>query len=128
LIDAFPHADYDPGSYRLRGGSPTRLVTERDVIDLGDRQFELLHLPGHSEGSLCVWERATGMLFTGDLVYDGPLVYEGPGMELETYAQSLRRLKELPVTIVHAGHDPSFNFERMVVIIDNYLARWGMTP
>jgi hypothetical protein len=46
LIDAFPHADYDPARYRLRGGAPTRLVTERDVIDLGDRRFELSAFPG----------------------------------------------------------------------------------
>jgi glyoxylase-like metal-dependent hydrolase (beta-lactamase superfamily II) len=125
LIDALPFAGYDPGSYRLRGAAPTRLVTEADVIDLGDRQFELIHLPGHSHGSLCVWEPNTGILFTGDLVYDGPLVYEGPGMDLEIYAQSLRRLKALPVRVVHAGHDPSFGFSRMIEIIDQYLIRWG---
>jgi hypothetical protein len=55
LIDAFPWEGYDPATYRLRGATPTRLVTEHDVIDLGARQFELLHLPGHSAGSLCVW-------------------------------------------------------------------------
>jgi len=126
LIDALPHAGYDPHGYRLKGAAPTRLVTERDVVDLGDRQFEILHLPGHSPGSICLWEPATGALYTGDLVYDGPLVYEGPGVDLEVYARSLRRLKELPVNIVHAGHDPCFGYARMVEIIDKYLARWGL--
>jgi glyoxylase-like metal-dependent hydrolase (beta-lactamase superfamily II) len=128
LIDALPYAGYDPRSYRLRGAAPTRLVTPRDVIDLGDRAFNIIHLPGHSEGSICLWENATGALYTGDLVYDGPLVYEGPGMDLEVYAHSLRRLKELPVRVVHAGHDPSFGYARMVEIIDRYLVRWGMHP
>ena len=126
LIDALPYAGFNPSSYRLKGAAPTRLITQSDVIDLGDRQFEILHLPGHSKGSICVWEPAIGALFTGDLVYDGPLVYEGPGMDLEVYAQSLRKLKELPVQVVHAGHDPSFDYARMVAIIDQYLARWGM--
>jgi glyoxylase-like metal-dependent hydrolase (beta-lactamase superfamily II) len=126
LIDAFPYEGYDPRSYRLRGAAPTRLVTEEDVIDLGDRQFEIMHLPGHSQGSICLWEPAIGALFTGDLVYDGPLVYEGPGMNLDLYAQSLRKLKRLPVQVVHAGHDPSFGYARMVEIIDAYLARWRM--
>jgi glyoxylase-like metal-dependent hydrolase (beta-lactamase superfamily II) len=126
LIDAFPWEGYDPSTYRLRGAAPTRLVTEHDVIDLGDRQFELIHLPGHSAGSLCVWEPASGALFTGDLVYDGPLVYEGPGMDLEIYAQSLRALKRLPVAVVHAGHDPSFGPARLHEIIDMYLKRWNM--
>ena len=126
LIDAFPFAGYDPRSYRLRGATPTRLVTEDDSIELGDRRFRIIHLPGHSEGSICLWEEVTGALFTGDLIYDGPLVYEGPGMNLDIYAQSLRRLKTLPIRVVHAGHDPSFNYSRMVEIIDRYLAQWGM--
>lgn len=125
LIDALPWEGYDPTLYRLQGAAPTRLVTEADVIDLGDRQFELLHLPGHSPGSLGVWEEATGTLFTGDVVYDGPLVYEGPGMDLDVYAETLRRLKEIPVQIVHAGHDPSFDRNRLVEIVDHYLALWG---
>ncbi len=126
LIDAFPHPGYDPTAYRLQGAAPTRLITEEDVIDLGDRRFEIMHLPGHSEGSICLWEPSTGALFTGDLIYDGPLVYEGPGMDLDVYAQSLCKLKGLPVQIVHAGHDPSFGYARMLEIIDHYLARWGM--
>ena len=125
LIDAFPHAGYNPRQYRLRGAVPTRLLADREIIDLGDRQFEVLQLPGHSPGSICLWEAATGTLYTGDLIYDGPLVYEGPGMDLEVYARSLRILRALPIQTVHAGHDPSFNRTRMLEIIDTYLARWG---
>lgn len=127
LVDAFPYEGFDPRSYRLRGAPPTRLVTEEDVIDLGDRQFRLLHLPGHSPGSLGVWEEATGTLFTGDVVYDGPLVYEGPGMDLDIYAATLRELRDMPVSIIHAGHDPSFGPARLGEIVDRYLALWGRT-
>ncbi|QBR03257.1 MBL fold metallo-hydrolase [Paraburkholderia pallida] len=126
LVDAFPHANFNPFDYRLRGAVPTRLLADKDVIDLGDKRFEILHLPGHSPGSICVWEEATGVLFTGDLIYDGPLVYEGPGMDLDIYAQSLRKLKELPVSVVHAGHDPSFDRARLLQIIDDYLSRWNL--
>lgn len=126
LIDALPHEGYDPYGYRLQGAKPTRLLVDKDVIDLGDRQFDVIQLPGHSPGSICLWEEATGTLYSGDLIYDGPLVYEGPGMNLEVYAQSLRRLKALPIRVVHAGHDPSFGYERLVDIIDMYLKRWNM--
>lgn len=126
LIDALPYAGYDPRQYRLRGAAPTRLLVDHDIIDLGDRQFEVLQLPGHSPGSICLWEASTGTLYTGDLVYDGPLVYEGPGMDLNGYAGSLRYLRDLPVKTVHAGHDPSFDRARMMEIIDAYLIRWGM--
>jgi glyoxylase-like metal-dependent hydrolase (beta-lactamase superfamily II) len=125
LIDALPHADYNPRDYRLRGAVPTRVVAEKDIIDLGDRRLEILHTPGHSPGSICLWEESTGTLYTGDVIYDGPLVYEGPGMDLDVYARSLRRLKELPACIVHAGHDPSFDRTRLIQIVDSYLKRWN---
>ena len=49
-------------------------IGEGDVIDLGDRAFEVLHLPGHSPGSIGLWDPAAGTLFSGDAIYDGPLL------------------------------------------------------
>ena len=126
LIDAMPHEGYDPRQYRLRGAEPTHLVSDGDIIDLGDRRFEIIQLPGHSPGSICIWEEATRTLYSGDLIYDGPLIYEGPGMDLDIYAQSLRRLKAMPIQTVHAGHDPSFGHARLIEIVDSYLRRWNM--
>ncbi len=55
--------------YELFQGMPTRIVTDHDVIDIGGRQIEVLHTPGHTPGHLCFWEKDKGYLFTGDLVY-----------------------------------------------------------
>ena len=63
----------------------TRLLGDGDVIDLGDRAFEVLHLPGHSPGSIGLWEAATGILFSGDAVYDGPLLDELDGCDIAAY-------------------------------------------
>ena len=125
LITALPHAGYDPGSYALKGAPATALIDEGDVIDTGDRQFRVLHLPGHSPGQIGLLEEATGILFAGDAVYDGPLLYEGPGMSLETYVPTLQRLAELEVSVVHAGHDASFDQGRLRAICDDYLRLWG---
>ena len=125
LIDALPREGYDPLSYRLRGAAPTRILQAGDTVDLGDRRFEVILVPGHSPGSIALWEAATGILFTGDVVYDGPLIYDAPGMDLDTYARSLRKLRDLPAAIVHAGHDPSFGKARLHEIVDRHLALWG---
>ncbi len=126
LIDALPHAGYDLASYRLLPAPATRLLREGDLVDLGDRAFEVLLLPGHSPGGIALWEAATGTLFAGDVIYDGPLLYEGGNMEVRDYIASFQRLRELPVRVVHAGHDPSFGPDRMRAIIDDYLRRWGV--
>jgi glyoxylase-like metal-dependent hydrolase (beta-lactamase superfamily II) len=125
LVTALPHEGYDMADYRLRPAPATRLVDEGDVIDLGDRAFEVLHLPGHSPGSMGLWEAASGTLFSGDAVYDGPLLDELPGSDIPRYVATMKRLRELPVSVVHAGHEPSFGRERLRELADAYLRQRG---
>jgi glyoxylase-like metal-dependent hydrolase (beta-lactamase superfamily II) len=121
LVTAVPHDGYDIADYRLRPAPATRLVDEGDGIDLGDRVFEVLHLPGHSPGSMGLWEAASGTLFSGDAVYDGPLLDELPGSDIPRYVETMKQLKELPVAVVHAGHEPSFGRERLRELAEAYL-------
>lgn len=123
LITALPHAGYDMNSYGIKAAPVTEIVEEGDVVDLGDRHFEILHLPGHSPGSIGLWEAATQTLFSGDAIYDGPLLDEIGGAHIPTYIRTMKRLRDLPVRIVHAGHDPSFGRDRLVELVDAYLAK-----
>lgn len=110
-------------TFRHHPARVTRLVDEGDVIDTGDRRFEVLHLPGHSPGSIGLWEAATGTLFSGDAIYDGPLLDELAGSDVAAYCRTMERLLTLPVRVVHAGHDPSFGGERLRELARDYLAR-----
>ena len=110
-------------SFRQSPARVTRHVVEGDAIDLGDRHFEVLHLPGHSPGSIGLWEVATGTLFSGDAIYDGPLLDELPDSNITDYCATMQRLLELPVDVVHAGHDPSYGRERLRQITRSYLAK-----
>jgi glyoxylase-like metal-dependent hydrolase (beta-lactamase superfamily II) len=95
------------------------------VIDLGDRVFEVLHLPGHSPGSIGLWEARSGILFSGDAIYDGPLLDEIPGSDIAVYRETMRRLQGLPARIVHGGHDPSFDGRRLQDLARQYLEKRG---
>ena len=121
LLDARPAENWTAGDYAITSTTPTRRLTEGDVVDLGDRAFEVMHLPGHSPGSIGLWERRTGIFFSGDAIYDGPLLDMLPDSSIRDYLNTMKRLRALPVTIVHGGHEPSFRRERMVAIIDQYL-------
>lgn len=122
LVTALPHEGYDLGAYTLKGSGVHRAVDEGDIVDLGDRQFEVLHIPGHSPGSIGLWEAATGILFSGDCIYDGPLLDGFSDSNIDDYIASMTRLRDLPVTAVHAGHDPSFGRDRLIELVDGYLA------
>jgi glyoxylase-like metal-dependent hydrolase (beta-lactamase superfamily II) len=124
LIDALPFVGYDPAAYEVTPVAPTRLVDEGDVVDLGDRAFEVLHLPGHTPGEIGLWEAETGTLFSGDCVYaSGELIDELPESSVEDYLGTMRRLRDLPAQVVHGGHDDSFGRGRLLELIDDYLDR-----
>ncbi len=118
---ALPYAGFSYKDYCITPAPITNLLDEGDVLDLGDRVFEVLHLPGHSPGSIALYERETGLLFSGDVVYDGELLDALYHSNAQQLAQSLKRLKELPVRTVHAGHYASFGQDMMHQIIDEYL-------
>ncbi|QPM91676.1 MBL fold metallo-hydrolase [Pseudooceanicola algae] len=124
LIDALPHAGYDPESYDFKGATATGTLIEGDVIDLGGWQAEVLHLPGHCPGQIGLWQAETGLLFSADAIYDGPLLWQGAGYDVPAYAATLRRLRDLPASLVHGGHDPAFGRARMIGICDEYLDLW----
>jgi len=121
LIDAVPRAGFDPASFTLVPSSATRLVEEGDSVDFRDRAFRILHLPGHSPGGVGLFQETTGLLFSGDVVYDGLLLDELPGANAADYLRTMQRLCELPVATVHAGHEASFGRARLIEIADDYI-------
>jgi len=126
LVTAAPCVGFDPAAFAVTPATPTALLDEGDLLDLGDRVFTVLHLPGHSPGSIGLWEPKTGILFSGDAVYrDGPLLDALPGSDVDAYVRTMRRLRDLTVTRVHGGHDPSFGRARLLEIVEAYVAPYG---
>ena len=123
IFRALPFADFDPATYSVRPAPATSTIDEGDVIDLGDRHFSVLHLPGHSPGSIALWESATDTLYSGDVIYDGELYDDLYHSDLDDYRASMVRLKALSPEIVHGGHFDSFGQERFAEMIELYLNR-----
>ncbi len=120
LVTALPPGVSIEG-FRQAPATVTRLIDDGAIVDIGNRHFEVLHLPGHSPGSIGLWEAESGTLFSGDAVYDGPLLDELDDSDIGDYCTTMERLLELPVTVVHAGHDPSFGRDRLRQIARTYL-------
>jgi glyoxylase-like metal-dependent hydrolase (beta-lactamase superfamily II) len=125
FIPALPRAGFNLSQFACPAASATRLVREGDMIDLGDRVFEVMHLPGHSPGSIGLWEARSETLFAGDAIYDGPLLDEIPGSDITVYLDTMRRLERLPARVVHGGHDPSFDGGRLRQLAREYLGPRG---
>ena len=122
IFTTLPPAPYLSTSYAVKAAPATRLLVDGDMVDLGDRHFEVIHTPGHSPGGIALWEAATGILFSGDTVYDGPLIEDTYHSNAGDYHRSMVRLHDLPVRVVHGGHFPSYGWERHRQIIGDWLA------
>ena len=121
LIEALPRDDFDLSKHVVPPAAVTRFVEDGEMLQVGDREFEILHLPGHSPGGIGLFERETGILFAGDAVYDGPLLDKLTGSNIDDYVVTMKRLRKLPVSVVHAGHDASFGRARLTRLCDRYI-------
>ncbi len=106
--------------YRIEP-APARSLQHGDIVDLGDRAFEVVHTPGHSPGGIGLFEHRSGIFLSGDIIYDGPLIDDAYHSDIEVYAETLERLRSLPVALVHGGHFPSFGPTRYHQLIDEYI-------
>ena len=79
-----------------------------DVIDIGGRKIEIVHIPGHSSDSIALVERERGYAWVGDHLYGGTLLANLPGSDLELYLQSTRKLlNDYPeIKTVFGAHEP----------------------
>ena len=63
IVDTARHPQFSPQTYHITPAPLTGYLDEGDVLDLGDRVYQILHLPGHSPGSIGLWDK-TCLLYT----------------------------------------------------------------
>jgi glyoxylase-like metal-dependent hydrolase (beta-lactamase superfamily II) len=99
-----PWPGYSAESWQPVAAPPTQLLREGHLLDLGDRAFEVLSTPGHSWGSICLWDARNRVLLSADTVYPGELFDHLPCSDIPAYLQTMDRLRVLPVEIALPGH------------------------
>nr|BFE76163.1 hypothetical protein GCM10020092_094640 [Actinoplanes digitatis] len=123
MIDVLPGPGYDPATYRVEPMTLNRVLDDGDRIDLGGRVLTVLHLPGHTPGSIALLEERTGTLYSGDIIYDGFLIDDLPNSDVAAYRRSMAFLAGLDVSVVHPGHGHSFDRTRLRELAEAYLRR-----
>lgn len=93
-------------AYLLPEGIETEYISEGDVISCGDYSFEVIEIPGHTDGSIALLDRSHKILISGDSVQPGPVVMFGDGVDFEAYLSSMAKLKNYAddIQYIFAGH------------------------
>lgn len=107
LTDRPLPASFDVNTAEIPGATATGTLEDGQVIDLGNRQIEIIHTPGHSPGGVTILDRATRTLFPGDAVYYGPIYIYSEETDMEDYALATERLAALAseVEVVYPSHN-----------------------
>jgi glyoxylase-like metal-dependent hydrolase (beta-lactamase superfamily II) len=122
-FELLPHSGFRVEQYKFQAAEPTQILQAGDVLDLGDRALEVLHLPGHSVGCIALYDHRSRSLFSGDVIYDGELLDELHCSDIPAYCHTYERLQKLPVEMVYPGHYQQFGTEKYQQILGEYLDR-----
>ncbi|WP_284162804.1 MBL fold metallo-hydrolase [Frigidibacter sp. SD6-1] len=122
-LSALPHPGFTLSDWALAPAPLTATLADGERIDLGDRAFTILHLPGHSPGSIGLFDERDGLLLTGDAIYDDELVDDIAGADIAAYRATMRRLAAFDCRLALGGHGPPFDGARLRQIAADYLAR-----
>jgi glyoxylase-like metal-dependent hydrolase (beta-lactamase superfamily II) len=93
-------------------------LTDGDVIPLGGKEFNVVHVPGHSQSDILLWNPVTGDTFAGDHLLKAFSVnafIEPPNLgevnrprPLLQYRDSLGKVSRLPLEMIYPGHGEAF--------------------
>ncbi len=96
-------------------------LESRSRIDLGDYTLDIIHTPGHTSGSICIYEPDHRFLFTGDTVFaGGTLSYIAESGSVGDYIHSIQNLSTRHVTEIYPGHgdvsrEPEIDIKRAII-------------
>lgn len=110
--------------------TPCQPLKNGDTVELGgDENLEVIHLPGHTKGSIAIHLTSTQELFTGDFLYDsgsgGNLIDWLPASSVHRYIDSAAMMidwmQDNNVTKVYPGHFEILETHRAVELLEEYV-------
>ncbi|MBR1843331.1 MAG: MBL fold metallo-hydrolase [Opitutales bacterium] len=125
--DDVPLVNNVPLQKMIAGGQPYEpfesdvLLNDGEMLKYGGWSFEVLHLPGHTFGSVGFYDKANNQLFVGDTLFYQTIGRTDLGGSEEKMKTSLTRLSQLPPsTCVYPGHGLSTTIESEKVTFERF--------
>ncbi|OGU17361.1 MAG: MBL fold metallo-hydrolase [Geobacteraceae bacterium GWC2_53_11] len=101
-VDIFKHR-YGTRVYAWSEGKDVdELLHDGQIIKAGDDLLQVLHTPGHSSDSICLYSKAHRILFSGDTQVR---IHVAGGTYAPEYVETLKRLSTLRISTIYSGHD-----------------------
>ncbi|MEA3229435.1 MAG: MBL fold metallo-hydrolase [archaeon] len=80
-------------------------LEDSDIIRIDNIKLDVIHTPGHTEGSICLHDKKEKIIFTGDTIFSDAIGRTDlPNSIPSEMNESLKKLKELDITVILPGH------------------------
>lgn len=90
---------------RYRLITPHLWLEDKTFLDLGDFHLQIIHTPGHTSGSISIYEQNRKVLFSGDTVFSsGTLPAIAPSGSAGDFINSLQQLSTKKIALILPGH------------------------
>ena len=103
LPDVWPE-DFDQEKWSAQHTRHFEPLKNGQIFDLGGRKEEIFFMPGHTVGSIVVFDHETGLLFSGDNISDSLWIMFDTSARLSEYVEHLMDIKLLPIQGIVAAH------------------------
>ena len=125
-VVSFPEVWIHPADTSMIGagarqyGIQVHLLSDGEVIDLGGRQIEVLHTPGHTSGSVTFFDKARGYGFSGDAFGSTNLLLFGGTFRtlIETTTRTAAYMQANGIGKLYPGHYHGDNPETLQRVLD----------
>jgi hydroxyacylglutathione hydrolase len=114
-IEGYHYGNTTPTTYQDflqtvggRGLRVNRLLRDGDHVDIGSVKLEVIHTPGHTPGSICLYDPVNKALFSGDMLTPSEWFNRWLGLVVDArgFWGSLQRLSKTPIDVLLRGHEP----------------------
>lgn len=81
-------------------------ISEINEIDLGKNHIlDVIHFPGHTDGSIMLYDRKTKLLFSGDSIARRLMYGTDTYIPLKEYIANLKRIRKMEISGICSCHD-----------------------
>ena len=83
-----------------------KILKDKDVIDTGEYSFEVIETPGHTDDSISLYDKRSGVLFSGDTIFDNNMhgTTNFPSGNYLEIKKSIKKLNKLKFKVLYSGH------------------------
>src|SRR3989344_5560628 len=114
---------FDASKYEVRPAKNVVPLEGGEVIYLGGQSLTVIHCPGHTPGSICLYDPVRKMLFSGDTIYRGKMFWNMPLFSVADYLQTLKRLLKMDVELCLPGHNELLKKQEFISVTENIIKK-----